>query len=652
MKFCSECGQQLLPEARFCVSCGTAAHSSSSSTAPAATSASGAVPEHQRQPEYATAGAPAAGSFASGQRYAPAQQPAAASAEPRKSTSAFAGIPVSDYLRDGAAALALIMSLFMAWSYGSEGTSTAATRVDVVLITLVSLLSLGLSYVWRAGVFGPGMGYRRIQDLKLLANAPYVLLVLVYTALSLMTANRFDPGAVAALGPAVAFGLAGALLAAQPRRAEIAPGAVDEPRNRRWIYGVLGVAGLAAVVALVQIIRYWVAYGGSGAAGWGIVATLLALASPAVLVFVALQVNRCSDRWRRAGVALALGAGFLSLLALFEDLSLLQLSLSAFVPGFSLLFWMAFGAAVSAPSVARLTEASAVAPTDTRNAAQPLLFLAAGLSAVLVLGAAITLITLAVQGYSDGLAPQVVALFFGLLLTAGAILTLRFMGKDPRSAYIVPSGYAGMLVVLGLVLLIIWSVQDEDFQLGPVIMLLTFVLPAALLAALWLPTASREQFRSLPAANGSGTSGFNFAGEPRTPAGQQGPVGGETAASAASAASATSVSAASVTASESAAGKGKPVPDAGAESVPTAAADPAERSEADPAAAASTADSPDVLAEAANPETPLARLQELAANHPQARPAVAANPSTYPSLLIWLGQLGDPAVDQALRQRA
>lgn len=575
MKFCSTCGQQLVPEARFCVNCGTA------------------VAELQRQPAYAAAGGPAAEQGSASTQDSQPQQPAAAAAEPMKTSSAFAGIPVSDYVRDGVAALALIMSLFMAWSYGSDGTSKAATRVDVVLITLVSLLSLGLSYAWRAGVFGPGTGYRKIQDYKLLANAPYVLLVLVYTALSLISADRFDPGSVAALGPAVAFGLAGALLAAQPRRAEIAPGPVDESRNRRWIHITLGVAVLAAVVALVQIIRYWT-YSGSGSSGWGIVATIMALASPAVLLFIAFQVKKRSDRWRRVGVALALGSGFLSLLALFEDLTLLQLSVTAFVPGFSLLFWMAFGAAVSAPSVARLTEGSAVAPADTRNTLQPLLFLAAGLSALLALGSAITLITVAVDGYSDELVPQVIALFFGLLLTAGAILTLRLMGRDPRSAYVIPSGYAGMLVVLGLVLMIVWVVQEEDSFLGPVIMLLAFVVPAALLAALWLPAASREQFRSLPAAHGSGASGFSFDGVTTT----------------------------------------KSAPPAADPSMPDAAVV-----------------GPEILAEAANPATPLARLQELAANHPQARPAVAANPSTYPDLLAWLARLGDPAVDEALRQR-
>ncbi|WP_341359512.1 hypothetical protein V5H98_17615 [Georgenia sp. M64] len=60
----------------------------------------------------------------------------------------------------------------------------------------------------------------------------------------------------------------------------------------------------------------------------------------------------------------------------------------------------------------------------------------------------------------------------------------------------------------------------------------------------------------------------------------------------------------------------------------------------------------DALArQAADPGTPLATLQDLAAHHPRLRPTIAANPSTYPDLLEWLGRLGDPDVDEALAAR-
>lgn len=55
---------------------------------------------------------------------------------------------------------------------------------------------------------------------------------------------------------------------------------------------------------------------------------------------------------------------------------------------------------------------------------------------------------------------------------------------------------------------------------------------------------------------------------------------------------------------------------------------------------------------AADPSTPLVELARLAHLHPAVRPAVATNPAAYPDLLTWLGGLGDPAVDAALRSRS
>jgi hypothetical protein len=55
--------------------------------------------------------------------------------------------------------------------------------------------------------------------------------------------------------------------------------------------------------------------------------------------------------------------------------------------------------------------------------------------------------------------------------------------------------------------------------------------------------------------------------------------------------------------------------------------------------------------QAADPKTSLEVLADLAYRHPELRAAIAANPSTYPDLLEWLGGLGDPEVDAALRKR-
>ncbi|WP_369374906.1 hypothetical protein AB1046_10145 [Promicromonospora sp. Populi] len=54
---------------------------------------------------------------------------------------------------------------------------------------------------------------------------------------------------------------------------------------------------------------------------------------------------------------------------------------------------------------------------------------------------------------------------------------------------------------------------------------------------------------------------------------------------------------------------------------------------------------------ALDPATPLADLAKIVQEAPHLRPQVAANRSTYPALLDWLGALGDPQVDAALRSR-
>lgn len=54
---------------------------------------------------------------------------------------------------------------------------------------------------------------------------------------------------------------------------------------------------------------------------------------------------------------------------------------------------------------------------------------------------------------------------------------------------------------------------------------------------------------------------------------------------------------------------------------------------------------------ASNPATDAETLREIAYHFPELRPAVAANPSAYPGLLQWLGELGDPAVSAALAAR-
>lgn len=59
----------------------------------------------------------------------------------------------------------------------------------------------------------------------------------------------------------------------------------------------------------------------------------------------------------------------------------------------------------------------------------------------------------------------------------------------------------------------------------------------------------------------------------------------------------------------------------------------------------------DDLRRAGDPSTPLAELQDLAQNVPEARPYIAENPSTYPALIEWLAEFEDPDIHAALARR-
>ena len=708
MKFCPECGKQQEAGGRFCPECGFAMGTDSAAAPSGAhapgTQAPAAMPP-ARQPEFAAAGHPGqslnqqhqdqftgqaqpyqgnpgTGTPAYGQAQAPAQ-PA------QKRPSAFAGVPVSDYVRDGIAVLLLFFSLFMTWTFGAGSyygaESTAGTRLDVLLITLLSIFSVGVSYLWRAGIFGPKIGYRQVQDIKALANLPYLILVVVYLVMSMAAAGSFD-SSLSILDAAPAFGLAGAIMAAQPRRGEIAPGTVDAARNRRWVFVTVGLAGLAAVAVLAQIIIRIVEVSGRGddaiyqSLGLGnpwiptLLLSVAGLVSVAILALVALNVLRGSDTWRFTGICLGVGAAFLGLLSLMGAYGT-SLDYYAGSPSFSLTFWMAFGAAVSAPSVARLTQHTAAAPADRLTALKPAILLTLILTAALAALSLFSMVWTLVEDY-DGAATWAISFVFALVMVAGAVMLPKVAARDQRSAYVMGSAFAGLLFVLALILMIIRIVRNDGSanevgtgSTATIIMVLAWVMPFVILAVLWLDKAAREHFKTLAPTGGVG-AGFTFEAAPQAPA-QSAPVQqayaaqapaqaaplqsapAQTAQAQTPQAQTAAAPAASAPVQAAPAAAGTPVADAPAAEAPDAAAPAAEpAADADNAAAAGTAADPDaaLIAEAADPATPLARLQELA-THPRARVAVAANPSTYPDLLTWLGQLGDPEVDEALRRR-
>ncbi|WP_143695975.1 hypothetical protein [Williamsia sp. 1138] len=152
----------------------------------------------------------------------------------------------ADRVRDVLAAVGLLVSLVLEWN--ADGV--AALRIDVAVVTALSVLSLMLPVASRRGVFGPRWTPARLRLTKLIFGVPYLTVVAVYIGWDVCSRwAEWDYGSTG-LGPAVWIGFAGAVLAAQPRDSELFD-VVDLRRTRAQARTVLIViGGLFAVSAL------------------------------------------------------------------------------------------------------------------------------------------------------------------------------------------------------------------------------------------------------------------------------------------------------------------------------------------------------------------------------------------------------------------
>jgi hypothetical protein len=210
MNFCQNCGARL-GEGKFCGNCGHP-------IPPAQRATSTPVIEDATRPVSA----------------APDETMVDAPAASPPSRHPFGDISPLDYVRDVLALVLLIASFSMPWD--AEGT--AADRIHVVLVTLLAMASLTLPYLKRAGVLPGGWGNSEVRVARVLANAPYFVVV----ALTIVIDIAADGGASGGIGVGVGFGLAGAVLAAQARHADEA----DDPgHGQAWRLAAVGIAAVA-----------------------------------------------------------------------------------------------------------------------------------------------------------------------------------------------------------------------------------------------------------------------------------------------------------------------------------------------------------------------------------------------------------------------
>ncbi|WP_402469308.1 DUF7937 domain-containing protein [Isoptericola aurantiacus] len=583
--------------------------------------------------------------------------------------SPFAGASTRDVVRDVVAVVAMLVALPMPWDLGHRGSDL----LWVVLTTVLAVLAVAAPYAARADVLR-GAGARFAEPTtRLLCLVPYAVVGLLYLVLDVVR-SAGDAGYV---GGGLALGLAGVVLAAAV------------PGTRAVIVAAVVLAAGAVATPLVGVVQ--------GATWPGTVGSVLA--ALLVLGLLWLTVWRFLHDDEAAGMVLvALGAAVALELAILGGGSAAAWFESLHGGRYGLLLLPVVAAAAVPVALDRAVAAAGEAPEASARrwvrVAVQAFELTLLVAAFVALVAVVRLVGI---GFS---AEAVLRLVVGVLVVVVASLARRALLRDARSGHATAVGAACVIVVLGVVVLIARAGVGTASRLEE--LLLALALPGLVLGALLLPPSVRAVLAADPPAEGSVP-----AGEPEQ---WQQPGGGQDAAWQVQAPDAgdqawqepaaqqTAVqdpvvaghswqppaaeedAVTSATEAQGSRWRGtwadgtdatqqmSPVrPDVAGDGQQTAqvhtSAASAWSTQSAPSQAqpvqrtqvlqpvADVPGSPWTSEQALDPGTPLEQLAQIVQEAPHLRPHVAANPSTYPALLDWLGALGDPAVDAALRTR-
>lgn len=407
-------------------------------------------------------------------------------APPRPAASnPFAGIDVRDIVLDVAALLMLFAALALLWDASGE----ASDRWWVVIATLFAAAAVAVPYILKSGLV-PRWEAPQARLTKIALVAPYAVSVFVALVNELVHLGAIFEGGV---GPAVAMGLAGALLAATPRAADDVPG----PGDRTWWTATkaLGWAGLVAMAAtwLVWLVRDLV---GDGfllddpallmAHIFGVGAILVvAIALPMLSGF------RPSGSWLRVFQTVAFTIVAVNLFAGEGDGAFSSTGLEKLqMPLFGVFLVVGAAAASLARPVRRLVGAADDVTSWVDTAARALL--------VAVLGIAMVGVTdiLVMLSEGDFVAGRIVPLVVTFLVVGAGIFALsKLDGDADRSRLVVLAVLAG-IAIAGI---IVAAVQhgETGAQVSGVQAAFWFALPALSAWALLVPAAIRRTFTPL-----------------------------------------------------------------------------------------------------------------------------------------------------------
>ena len=597
------------------------------------------------------------------QNYAPNQgyqtgQPSAPSGPVTPKKNPLAGIPVADYIRDALAALFLLVSLALTWQGILEGKAT--DRIEVILITVLSVLSIGIPYLARLGVFPATWTVREVRNLKLAANAPYVILVLVYIVIDII---KYEDGK--GIGSAAALGLVGAIIAASPRQAELGPADQDQEPAVIWKKIVLGTGGFVAFGFASSLVLFFVQLiDSSGLEAIPVILAFVKFAfTAAFALYLVYQIAiKQSEAWRIFGVALSIviivlfvfgagdestlpkltGVGFVALDSFLGGVIAAPLSL---IGGVGAFFIPAFVAAASSPALLR-----GVGPAKSDINTWFEVIKATLLYVSLIAGAVAinSLLALFISGdkiYGDKpTAVWITSAILGAAIVAAVLYAYQAFTRNAVQGRVIVLVALGLTFVLGLVILIIApSINDQKF-LTAGHLILAFGLPIIGAYAFFAPKAVREYFtHNRPAVQNVNPAAYQWnaaqnnqpvappSGQFASPVAGPGPVTAPTA------------PVTPVTPVEAQV-PGQPQEPAQLQGQPQETAPVVENTPSAPTHGYTAQ-------QASDASTPAAILAQIAQEAPELRVNLAQNPATYPALLEWLGNLNDPQINEALRNR-
>ncbi|APU13711.1 MULTISPECIES: hypothetical protein [Actinoalloteichus] len=400
-------------------------------------------------------------------------------------------IPVSDRVRDGVALVLILVSLALPW----DGHGLAADRIDVVLTSILALLCLTVPYILRSGALSGRADLLRAWLLRASFVLPYVAVVITTLVLDIVMGETPETLAsveglvlgvdtAGGFGSGLGIGLAGVLLAAAPRVAELprVPRGLDEA----WRIASVGVATLTVLCLLLSTVLGLidVASGVPTTALTGLASLLLTMIVFTVPPFVGLVMGDLG--WRR--IVLWLGAAVTAVMVFAPAVE------SIYRPLSGLVFWPAAAALAAAPGVVRTMNQSPRNVQRVGAVVRALELIAVTSVAGFIYGLIMFLNVATQRG------AQVMTLILAVALVVGSLTAHAVLRRDPRRGRRTALIAATVFLLFGLVDLVVWSTVLGEPATDPMSFAVSFALPSVVIASL-VPTWSlRWRLGTLPAA--------------------------------------------------------------------------------------------------------------------------------------------------------